>query len=226
MFKRMSAACALALGIMGCFDFGGGPGCTPGGNGLTGNGDFTYSCISEADPQCERPLTTAPLPTQLARRAQFGLSFGGGVVTPVSPRAVQSNVGTFQALRTGKIGFVVLKGDELIDAVRFDVVEPDGLRVVPPGEGSVKARAIATSRGRDVAGAMAAVAWSIVPSDLATVESNGDGTCEVHRLRAGRGTIVGELEALRGEAPIEIADDDPVDASADATDGGDAGGDS
>ncbi|MBX3259086.1 MAG: hypothetical protein KIS78_32475 [Labilithrix sp.] len=248
---RLTAVVATSLAVAGCFSWdGGGGGCAPAGNGLTGNGSFTYVCVSAADPECDGRLTfdaTPSLPRAVARGGHFRLLYGASVVTPVSSKVVGNVAGTsgrdFVALRSGSAGFVVLADAEAVDAVRLEFVEADSLAIGRVGGASfgsslfgeaerlavytpVLFRAAALEGGVPLAGALTDVAWTVDPPELATIFT-GLGTCEVTgrapgtgRLLASRGGLVAELR-IRVDATAPIVDAGEDAAVSDASDDAD-----
>ncbi len=228
--------------LAGCFEGLGTFSDVGGGNGLAENGEFTYVCSSEADPHCDEQSSPEALPAVLARGSRFDMRFRGTRdARPVSSRAVRDVAPEeFETLVAGNIGFVVLSGDEGIDALRLTVAEPDGLAIGSPnietpgwsrwsagseqrlGLGKKRLRAVALVGSSTLAGTLTGLTWTVDPPEVATIEENA-GVWELSTLRPGSATVRVTRGELSSVARIVVTDEptpDPLDGG--AGDGGDA----
>ncbi len=248
---RLTVTATVTLVLAGCLDGPNDDGCNHTGNGLAGNGNFTYACTGPADPQCDAPTfgAEATMPTAVARGSEFDLRYGGRErPRPVSPKAVRDLGAGFEALAAGNVGFVVISGEEALDAFRLTVTEPDGLAISGSREnegrwerwsaatsdqevgiGKLWLRPLALAGSTTLAGSVTGVTWTVDPPDVAKIEPATGGTFMLETLRPGVVTIRlarGELFTLSRIQVIANPIDGGPDQDADAPDADlDAGGD-
>lgn len=115
--RRITLLAGTTSLAIGCWSAGDSGGCAGTPNGLLGQADFTYECVSPADPWCNH----AELPKVVATGARFKLTFdvlempGVGALELGSPREIATQrdpPAGFAALHDGPFGFVVRDGQE------------------------------------------------------------------------------------------------------------------
>ena len=220
---------ALVTGCVGCSV--GGCGAVP--NGLAANGEFHYECVGPADRECDdrEPFTFGgQLPrAPLARGARFRLvhAGAGGPVRAVSDDAVANVGGVMAARRSGDVGFFVEAGEEIEDALRLSVLEPDRIGIEPLGArlgrlsvsagGALPLRVVAFCGEMHLAGSVPATC-SVDDPSVATVAEEQVGVCAVRGIRTGMVRVRAATGALTAEVVVEVegvADGGPLDAGAD-----------
>jgi hypothetical protein len=249
MFSRprlgLSASLPSLLLVAGCFSAGGGS-CTP-SNGLAGNGSFHYDCVGDGvDPECvNRTITVGgQLPTRpIARTASFKLTYLTNSTLPVEAASTNavSGTGTFTAQRAGTIGFFVRAfnfTDDVDDAVRLEVADPDSVRITPMtsrlfgetfsvgDEQRFGVRAFA--QNEMLAGALSAT-WEIEPEGIVELETGRFGTCTLRAIARGKVKLTVKSAGLADSIVVDVAErgeppeeDGGIDASGDAATDADA----
>jgi hypothetical protein len=184
------------------------------------------------------------LPTRpIARTASFKLTYLTNSTLPVeaaSPNAA-SGTGTFTAQRAGTIGFFVRAfnfTDEVDDAVRVEVADPDAVRITPLtsrlfGEkfsvGDEQRFGVrAFEQNEMLAGALSAT-WEIEPEGIVELETGRFGTCSLRAVAQGKVKLTVRSAGLTDAIVVDVAgrnqppdDDGGIDASDDATTDADA----
>lgn len=237
---------ASLLVITGCFSAGGGS-CVD-VNGLAGNGNFDYECVGDSvDPECDNLQIElgGHLPTRaIARTASFRLTFPSDTTKSVKTASANavSGSGTFTVHRAGLVGFFVeaLGGtDDIEDAIRLEVANPDSVRISRIGTlgfgerfdvGATQRFRVNAFENKDpLVGALSAT-WEVEPQDIVELEPERFGACKLHALAAGKVQLTVRSAGFTDTLAVDIVDgpivrDDAGDADASTDASGDGSGD-
>lgn len=192
----------------------------PGMRGELGNGTFFYTCIADSDPVCRQEPER--FPECIALEGSFQLEFEPSSGPDASVSSFDDSFfatlggSEFEARRAGTSELIAIRGDEVVDYLTLEIVEPDDLEIRHAVTQSASSTVLLRTGARalfdvipvsqicaPIGGSLALQAWSSDPSIVSTAIRNG---VELFGESPGEAIVTIEAAAISRTLTVKVSD--------------------